>query len=506
MSATSAARWRRRPLAVIGILLALAATVGPHAIAAPVQAPTEIHVYNIAASANGIGTVYDREGLLALSPILDVGFPRATASVENTPSSASRAAPAEPGLVGALNAIGPVLGVPPGLIPPYALYADASYPTGPEQASVGAQGEEPSGGQRLFGILAGNAVAREDFAAATATFGDGSSPFALPAEAAAGLEQLRSTIQGLVGGGAPAPIASAADTVFSVTGGDASVETERDGRSVRATATARLTGVSLLGGTFTIGAVESTMTMEWPDPAGEPVTTSQTDIFDARLVGLPIRFTSEGFEFAGNVLPAPVEDIINQLVVERGGSFRLGEERSDETGAAVTALVFDFDGVLVEGVDGTPPIPFLTGERDIVHLSMGGIAMRYASAVRTIPALPTPAPPTVSAASPTAAGLLPAPAAPATPNAAPATPDVTGPTASGAVPSSPSLANSSAATRFTEFIGAAAPSRLAWMAGLLLPLAAVWWTLLAATRLGLFQTMPQTAVPIASSTTPGGTP
>lgn len=501
MSATRAPRRLRRSIMVTGLLGALVAVVGPNATAAPVQTPTEIHVYNLAATANGIGLVYDRLGLLALSPILDTGFPRATSSLENTPSSASRAAPAEPGLVGALNGVGPVLGVPPGLIPPFPLYADASYPTGPEKASVGGQVGEPGGEQTILGLLAGNAVAREDFGSATASFGHGSSPFALPAGARAGLDQLRATLQGLVRGASPAPIAGVEDAIFSITGGDASVETERDGAALRATASARLAGVSLLGGIFSIGAIESVMTMEWPDPASPPTVRSQTDILDARMLGLPIRFTSEGFEFAGNVLPAPVEDLINQLIVEQGGSFRLGEERSDETGAAVTALVFDFDGVLVETPDGVPPIPLVTNERDIVHLTMGAIAMKYASDVYAIPAVPTPVPATPSPAPPTAAGL-PAPNAPAAPSLpAAASPAAAPPT--GLVSTAPA-SSSNAPARYTEFIGAAAPTRLAWMAGLLLPLAAAWWVVLAGARLGLFQTIPRAPLPPASPTTPGG--
>jgi hypothetical protein len=389
--------------------------------------------------------------------------------------------------------------VPPGLIPPFPLYADASFPTGPEQASVGVQDGAPSSSQRLFGILGGDAVAREDFASATASFGSVSSPAGLPASAVTGLERLRSTIEGLTGGGTPAPIAAVADTLFSITGGDASVETVRDGRALRASASARVAGVSLLGGLFTIGAIESTMTMEWQDPASEPIVTSQTDVLDARLAGIPIRFTSEGFEVAGNLLPVPAEELINQLVGDLGGSFRIGVERSDENSAAVTALAFDFDGVLVPGIDGLPPIPLVTDERDIVHLALGAIAMNYTSAVETIPALPPPAPP--AALPPTATAVELPPAAPAP--AMDALPGLAAPTASGSVPSTP-VSDSSVPARFTELVGAATSTRLAWMAGLLLPLAALWWIILAGARLGLFQTTPQTALPLAAPTTPGG--
>jgi hypothetical protein len=459
--------------------------------------------YSGTATADGIGFVYDQVGLLALSPILDTGFPRAAASIENTPSSAARAAPAEPGLVGALNGIGPVLGIPPGVIPPYPLYADASYPSGPFTAHVGADVHNFQTGVGLAGLLSGSSVARQDDARASAQFGRGTSgPVSVPASGAAGLGGLTRLVQKLLGGAASEdPIAAEKDSLFSVTTGEATVAVKRTGHALTESAISRLTGVSLLGGLITIGQAESTMSLDIPEPGRTPKIQSRTDVTDIRLLGLPIRVTDKGLEFVGNSVPLPVATAINDLIASRGGSFRIAQHRSASDTAAVSALVFDFDGVLVAGIPGLPPIPFVTNEHQQVHLAMGAISLGFSSSADRLP-VPDSIPPSSdqTSSSPSSGGQPPSGSGlsatiPDVPTSTPAGVDLSKSTAApgpAIAPEPPTSPSAPGRRGFgLEVLGLQSPIRLTWIAGLLLPASAAWLAALAAARFRMLRTRPQ---------------
>jgi len=137
--------------------LALAAM--PSAAARQAQEPPEtieVFTYSLAGGAAAIGGSFDIKGFLALSPILAFGVPRVTMGLDPTPSSSARAAPIDPGVVGAANAAGPaLLGIPPGLIPTFPLYADAAFPQGQPEAEVGVRQDVPGAGIPLLGVVNG---------------------------------------------------------------------------------------------------------------------------------------------------------------------------------------------------------------------------------------------------------------------------------------------------------------------------------------------------------------
>lgn len=380
-----ARRWGRTACAIL--LLALSVATPATAENTASDAPL---LYNASATGVGIGLVYDRVGLLALSPILDTGFPRATVGADSTPSAGARGAAADPGLLSAANAVAPVLGVPPGLTPPYPLFADANYPSGPERAEAGIRQDVPLTEAPFLRGVSGQASARLDEASAQARFArvDHEAPSAaaarriMVAEAGrAGLSGLvRESVAALRGAGLPARPTESSGALVEFAAGESASSVARAGTRLTSKAEGRLLGVSLLGGLFTIREVRGAVDVAWEHPDQKPVVKRTAAVSGAEFLGMPVTFTERGFEFQGNAVPVPVEETLNRFVAERGGAFRVGGFRVSESRADVAALVFDFDGEIQPDVPG-----LLSSERDIVHLTMGAAGATFFSQLGQAP-------------------------------------------------------------------------------------------------------------------------
>lgn len=384
----------RRRAAVLSLLVLVtgAAILGPAGATAQTAggSPDRHHVYVLSGTSTGVSIYYDREALLPLSPIFDTGFPRSTASIDDTPSASGRGSPADPGIVGAAGAIGPQLGVPAGLIPTYPLYADATYPAGPASAEVGNRQDVPLGGGPLLRIGSGAASASENEATAEGRIGRADlDPVSIPFAEGAGdvsgaLRQALAPLLAQTGAKRDQAADPASDVLVSIGSGETEVHVRRDGERLVARVTSRLSGVSLLGGVITMDGLTSTTTLGWAAPGAEPKLATATDVSRARLLGVPIRFTDEGFEFSDSKVPFPllaaVRDAVNAAAGGSGGDLRLGVPVQAENRVGVSAVLFSFDGELVPASIPRPPLPLVgPGERDIFKLGLAGTSLTYVS-------------------------------------------------------------------------------------------------------------------------------
>lgn len=377
----SGTRAYRRVGSGIAALLLLSAAAGRVDAQERSDAPL---LYNVSATGVGVGLVYDREGLIALSPLLDIGFPRSTAGADSTPSASARAAAADPGLLSAGNAIAPVLGVPPGFVPPYPLFADAGFPSGPATAEAGVRQDVPVRDESFFKSASGRATAEKDSATAQARFArvDNESPQSASARrllaGEAGRTQLadlvRAASSGLRAAGVPVADTDSDGTLVEFAAGESRAAVKREGTQVTSSAEGRMLGVRLLGGLFTISEIRGGLDLTWKNPGEKPAVERTALVSGAEFLGVPVAFTDNGFEFQGNSVPVPVEAAINQMVAQRGGVFRLGDSQVAGSRADVAALAFDFDGQLQPEIPGV-----LSAERDIAHLTLGAAATTFFS-------------------------------------------------------------------------------------------------------------------------------
>lgn len=375
-------------LSLVGVPLAVASP--------PVQdasASNSTFVYSVDAQGNGVGLVYDRYAFLALSPILNVGFPRASVGVDDTPSATSFASPADPGLLGALAAVGPVLGVPPGVIPQYPLYANAGYPNGQRSGTVGVQYAPPGSSQDAAAAVSGKAMADLDRASAAASFGTAAvsgpivkkaHPVRVPALGAArsALPLLLREARLLFRSAGLNPAAESTSDLVSVAGGEAISSVRRSGTGLSAFSEGRALGVSLLGGLIKIDSVRGTVRMTWASPTARPVVTSSSEVVGASVMGFPVTVDGAGLHFLGTTVPLPVEEAVNRLINDRGGRFTVGEKATTANRASVAALSFRFHGVIQPELP-----PLLHAERDDLDLLMGTGVLGYSSTFVKIPVL-----------------------------------------------------------------------------------------------------------------------
>lgn len=330
----------------------LAALIGAATLAGLPQARGQeiefFHSYVQAGQASGITVVFNRENLLPFSPLVDVGVPRVRLEIGDTPTTSARAAPLDPGLVGAATGLAQILGVPPGVVPQYPLYADAKFPTGPEQATVGVSQDLPSGPATAVGVR-GHSEAAAERATATAS-----------------LTELAGGSEGLAG-------------LVTVQGAATDGELVHDGRSIEGVLRARLTGVKLLGGLVEIGTIESKVQLRMPDPLKAPeVASTTTTIGDIRIAGSPLPSGS----------PSQLADAVERVneVLEPSGLW------------LEAAVPTEADGVLgITGVRVTFDGEVQPGERDFLQVSLGSASLSYFSELLEVP-LPPPAPPTDAAA------------------------------------------------------------------------------------------------------------
>lgn len=391
----------RRCIASVGFVAVAAVAVGAAVATAQTVggAPTDRrHVYALNGVSTGLSFYYNRENLLPLSPILDTGFPRASASIDDTPSSSGRGSPSDPGIAGALGAIGPQVGVPAGIIPTFPLYADANFPAGPPSAEVGNRQDVPLGGGPLLQLVSGRAEAAEDQASAQGVVGRlTAEPTSVPfAEGSSGgVEQLRRALAPLLGRFGGQGDAAATSALVSVGAAETKVRVHRDGERLTATVTSEVSDVGLLGGLIGIDGLSSRTTLDWASPSAEPALSTTSDLGAATLLGVPIRFTEDGFEFASQDIPAPVVRAVREAFVQfagdRGAGLSLGEPVRGDGRAGITAVAFSFDGEFVPPEIPRPPLPLVgQGERDTVKIGLAGTSLSYVSRYEVFEAMEAP--------------------------------------------------------------------------------------------------------------------
>lgn len=339
----------------VRLLLLVLLLVGPATLAGRSRARAQevdlYHSYIQSGGASAITVVFNRENLLPFSPIVDLGVPRIRLEIGDTPSASAKAAPLDPGLLGAASGLSQILGVPPGVVPPYPLYADAKFPTGPEQATVGVSQDVPSGGAELEGVR-GHSEATAERAAAEASVSD-----------------LKGGAEGLAG-------------VVRMRGAATDGELLHEGRSLQGTLRTRLTGVELLDGLVEIGTIETKVRLQMTDPLKAPevasATTTMSDIRLAGTVALPS-------ETAAQLADAIKQ--INELVSASGLRLEVAVPTEDDGVLGITGLRMTFDGEIQPG------------ERDFVQVSLASARLSYFSELLEMP-LPPPAPPADSFAGP----------------------------------------------------------------------------------------------------------
>lgn len=379
-------RRARGAMVVLAAAMTLAAI--PHASArarqdAPAGDVIEVFTYSLAGGAAGVGGSIDIKGFLALSPILAYGIPRVSMGMDPTPASSSRAAPIDPGVVGAADAAGPaLLGIPPGLIPTFPLYADAGFPQGQPEAEVGLRQEVPGAGIPLLGVVSGRATATADSTTATATVGGIATSGENP------IGQLGAQLSRLLG------VEEPSNVLLDIGTATTSGELHRDERALSGVVQSRIGDISLLGGLLELQGVSARVELDWPDPEAEPVVKTSTDIGSLRVLGLPAAVTPDG----GLSLLGPLGSLLSPSVQaafdQAGLHIRPGAERVEDGVASATALEIVYDAP-------TPEIPGVIGsEQPNVLLAIGSASMTFTGELVRFPVPPLPPTPPASVGSP----------------------------------------------------------------------------------------------------------
>lgn len=381
-------RWRRlgRLGPAIGLALSSAwipATAG----GAPGDGGGEdLHLYGLSGGAVALGVSFDMKNFLALSPILVAGAPRVAFGIDPTPTSAIRASPMDPGVVGAADAAGPaIIGLPPGFIPPYPLYADAAYPTGPETVEVGNSHAVPTAGIPVAQVFHGRGEATLDGAKGKAVvtgaqladaqaFGAGAVPDG-------GYRQLAAALAPVLAAAGLSPRAEEpSDVLAEVDVGEADGRGARHGLALSGSLHSSATGVRLLGGLLRISDLSGTLSLEWPSPDAAPAVQPAWSVGEATLMNVAVRFGRKGIEIANTAVPASVSDQVNQVIGQFGFRFQAGEERRSDRAASVSALSVVFDRTL-------PAVPGVIGsEHPVVGFTLGSASLTFDSSLVTFPA------------------------------------------------------------------------------------------------------------------------
>ena len=373
-----------RPAAAAGVaaLVALALPLGPDAPAQEATPAEPAYTFVSANSgADGVRVFFDIVGFLPITPALSASSVTAEGFVESTRRSAVALLP-DPGgtVVSAPGLAAGLVGIPN--IPGYPLIARAEDPFTP---SVDASPLLGSG----VGVL--QAEASADRAAATARVGRVGSGDGLTGLA---------PVNGLVGALAEGIGVSGSGPLLDLGTVEARVEEERTGPAqLRATATSRLSGLSLLGGLVRIASIETTATavLDGATATAEPPTV---EVAGVTVAGVPAALTEDGLSLAGS--SSPLGGILGPLtdpLLQQGLGLRVApsEVRSDGASAGARA-----GGVVLEvtsAYQGYPVILRVTlGE---ARASVQGSGQRRADTPDVTP--PSPSPPAV--ASPTGGGL-----------------------------------------------------------------------------------------------------
>lgn len=339
----------RRRRSVLLLLLSVLFVVGPATVAGRSAARAEevdlFHSYVQSGGASAITVVFNRENFLPFSPIVDLGVPRVRLEMGDSPTTSAKAAALDPGLLGAASGLTQILGVPPGVVPPYPLYADAKFPTGPEQATAGVSQDIPSAGAGLEGVTGHSEATAERAAAETS------------------VSNLKGDATGLAG-------------LIAIRGAATEGELLHKERSLEGMLRTRLTGVELLGGLVEIGTIETKVRLKMTDPRKAPeVASATTTMGDVRIAGV-------GLLPAGTVAQlADAVAQINELVSPSGLTLEVAVPTREEGVLGITGLRMTFDGEIQPG------------ERDFVQVSLASARLSYFSELVEVPTPPaTPAP------------------------------------------------------------------------------------------------------------------
>lgn len=380
-------RWRRVGRVGPALGLALASAWIPVAAGGTSNAAGGgLHLYGLNGGAAALGVSFDMKNFLALSPILVAGAPRVSLGIDPTPTSGVRASPVDPGVIGAADAAGPaIIGLPPGFIPPYPLYADAAYPTGPEAAAVGNSHDIPSTGIPVARVFYGRGQAALDQAEGKAVVSGASlaDPRAFQAAAlpAGGYRQMASALASVLTAAGLSPRAEEPSaTLAEVDVGEADGKGARQDLDLSGTMHSSAAGVRLLGGLLRISDLFGAVSLDWPSPSAPPAVRPTWSVGEATLMNVAVRFGPNGIEIADTSVPASVSDQINKVIGQYGLRFQAGEERRSDRAVSVSALSVAFDRA-------TPAVPGLIGsEHPVVGFTLGSATLTFDSSLVTFPA------------------------------------------------------------------------------------------------------------------------
>jgi hypothetical protein len=361
-------------LGLVALVLPLAAPVWAERAGDASAAESPQHTYAGQATATGVGVVYDRKNLLPVSPLFSAAMPRTTSQFDSAPTSASRGSPFDPGILASGRAASQLFGAPPDLIPPYPLFADATYPAGPASAQVGSAE-----------VLGGQAAAEAESTKANAVIGQGAAgsggkqdavPLRASPQLQATVDALRSSIAALLGRYRAARNQDRAGSggsdgaLISVREATASTALEHRGLDLVERASSELRDVSLLGGAIHIESVVSSAETHIPGrEAGKTDLTSSLQGMD--ILGVPATLTAEGLRLEGQALPVPadVTKAVEQAFAGHGFTLRADERRAEGAGAHVIAFRMGFTGSVQPG------------ETDSFEMTLGTSALSWHSRV-----------------------------------------------------------------------------------------------------------------------------
>lgn len=213
-----------------------------------------------------------------------------------------------------------------------------------------------------------------------------------------------------------------------------------DDRSVLVQAAGSMKGLQV--GPLQIGVVSSVARMGM-DTAGEVIREAEFNVSGIQLGALTLDLTADGLQLAGNDVPAPIADTVNETLAGSGIEMQLLEERITDT------------GVVTGGLQITYPVNFADLPIDALKgLGQGEVTVTFGQSIVTLTGAPIPPLPDIDlgAVSPPAvdtdSGFIPQPSGGGADLAAGDT---------GAVPSAPSRGSSSVETSPQDLVTSRGP-------------------------------------------------
>jgi len=345
--------WRWSAAAVV-VVVASGGTVGR---AAASEADARL-IFSLSAGGSGVALTYDRKNLLPVSPLADMGFPRVSLQLDDSPSSTARAVAFDPGVLGAGNALSQIFGAPPGAVPAYPLYADARFPTGPSSASAGAHQPAGTGGGAVDGFSGSASAEAQKARGSSAVFsargqGQGGTRWRIPVpgESEADVRALHRDVASLLArsGHLAVPVKEPSGDMVAIDNGSVVGEAGRAGTGLSGKVVSTVGGVELLGGLVRIGRMVTTAELSWPSPTVSAKPTVTSSLTDVTVLGVPAIIDRDGIRIQSQGAPAPETGAVRKAFAAHGATFGAGTSAVRPEGVSGNALTFGFNGQVQPG-------------------------------------------------------------------------------------------------------------------------------------------------------------